>query len=237
MQIGAINSINFKARGKYADCDCPECRPDLYYKDQQNDYDLDPQTLRDQYVKERDDVSPLTGIFMVGAGVAALKAGNKGVAYARRGLAYIGEIITKAGAKGLAKVKKNLNYDECVDKIQKFFARIKDDRRVNDERLEARFTDAVNAILSPKDKNGDYVVNKGKNIVETLNKFGIYLRGTSLFDHAVAIGLALPTWAEAGKRMESDMDKRQFHEGTLKENNIYEKVAVQVLKEALSEGI
>ena len=43
--------------------------------------------------------------------------------------------------------------------------------------------------------------------------------------------------SEAGKRMESDMDKKQFHDGTMKQNNIYEKVAMQVLKEAISEGI
>ena len=83
MQISAINTINFRAKGNNNSCDCPDCRPDLYTEQRYNDYDLDPQTIRDQYIKERDDVSPLTGLFMVGAGFAAIKAGNKGVAYAR----------------------------------------------------------------------------------------------------------------------------------------------------------
>ena len=238
MQTGAVSLINFKARGNENRCTCPDCRPDLYCTNKQTRYDFDPQTLADQYVKERDDVSPLTGIFMVGAGALALKGGSKAVAYARRGVAYVGEGLAKLGAKGISKAKNDFDFDKQVQKIQKIFAHVKDDSCVNDEKLAKRFTDAVNAILSPKDKDGNYIVNKGENIIKTLNKFGIYLKPTSLFDHGVALcAVVFPTMAEAGKRMESDMDKRQFHEGTMKQNNIYEKVAMQVLKEALSEGI
>ncbi len=232
MQIGAINSVNFKGMngiesresGVYQD---PKAQGrgavDADFVVLQGNTDktsdmpkseagisvddiLEKMANFKKDVKEaKQDVHPLTCLLGVLAGVCAIVKGNKAVGWARSAVAVSGGAVAKGAVKVASKVAKSIDADKAVAKINGVVGKLSEKTNVNNDKLVTPFVDTVDKIFS---RTVDGVTEKkGQAVVEKINNLGIYFNPGSLFDGLVAGALAYKAADVVSDGSESGLDR------------------------------
>ena len=205
MQIGAINSVNFKGVQK-ADSEMVKSGKPEYLKDKTIDVDYlnlssDDETdsfdevSADEFVdglnkfkqdvkNAKQNVHPLTCLAGTVAALCALTKGSKAIAWTRSAAALAGGTAAKGVVKAASKVVKSIDTEKATGKINGLVARLSEKSNVNNPKIEEAVVNTVDTVFS-RTVNG-VPEKKGNAFVKVLNKFGIYLNAPSLFDVGVA---------------------------------------------------
>lgn len=223
MQIGAINSINF---GKsHRDYDEPI---DVQYSVLEED-SRDPGM--DQFIKDfnkaNNDVSPISCIFGLVAGLTALRATSKGVGILR-GLAATGaEKVSSGAVKFASKFKKTINVEDANKTINGFFEKFRGRSEVNDEKITSKVSGIIDSIFGKEViKEGQVEkIKKSTGFINTLNKNGIFLNKKSLFDNGVAAVFAYGAADLASDVSEDAIDRKHINASAVKNLRMYKNMA------------
>ena len=199
MQVNAINSMNFKGAGAYAEY--PQSMPTIA-----------PDTLAvlDKLAdKAKSDVHPSTVIATVLAVTTAALSVRKLVPYVRRLAVTLGEeaskFITKTTGEIINKFKKEnpIDIQKAVNSIKDYADKL---RKGNpDSKLIQNATEFVSKISG---KTTDELADFGKG----LEKAGIK-NGVDAFDTAIALGAGALTLDPVSDKVEEHNDTRDILEG------------------------
>ena len=230
MQIGAINSVNF---GNY--------RRDF---DEPIDVDFEvvnEDTQRggiDEFIgdvnKANNDVSPISCILGVVAGLIAIKNGSKAIGLIRNAIATGAEGIANGAVKVASKAKKSIDTTKASEKITSFCNKFRGISEVNDEKLTQKVAGVVDSIFGREVVIDGQVekITKSKGFIETLNKHGIFVNKKSLFDNGLALALGWGAADVASDVAEDSIDSRNIKNSALRNLSMYKNTA-----EALINGL
>ena len=206
MQIGAINSVNFKGlnginreennsvKDDFIDVDYTEIKnepkKDIFESEEKAD-EISPEELLNGIYKFKEDVQharqnvhPLTCVLASVAAICALTKGAKAVSWMRSAAAVASGSVAKGAVKVASKVKKSINVDKANNAINGFVGKLSEKSNVNNEAIKSKVVGTIDKVFS---KTVDGVTEKkGEAVVDKLNKLGVYLNPTSLFDTGVA---------------------------------------------------
>ena len=223
MQIGAINSVNFKGYQKAQDLgDAEFVKPDNTSDLSGDKFEFSSDDLLEGIDKFRKDVKeakqnvhPLTCLLGTAAAVCALTKGSKAVGWARSAVAVAGGAVANGAVKVASKVVKSVDADKVSGKINGVVDQLSKKSTVNNEKLVKPFETTVDKIFS---RTVDGVAEKkGEKVVEKLNNLGIFFNPGSLFDGLVAGGIAYKAADIVSDGSETGLDKMAI-DGSAKRN-------------------
>ena len=220
MQIGAINSVNFKGAQKTNEPEFLKDEIDVDYRDLSDDGDSfelsEKQALENienfkKDVKDsQQDVHPLTCLVGLAAAGLAFKNGRKAIACARSAVAVVGGAVAKGATKVASKVVKSIDYNKASAKINNTVSALASKSEVNDPKLTQAFENAIDTVFS-REVDGK-MQEKGKAVVGVLNKFGVPLTKQGLVDAIGAGAIAYGAMDVTTDLTEGAQDKHKILE-------------------------